>query len=65
MSKPIANIPGIPEPRPDPVALMNTVSPIKQGLEELSGQRGPQDTTAVTWGDLVALGLIARDRMPR
>lgn len=65
MSKPISNVPGIPEPRPDVGALLNTVIPLKQAVEELSGQRGPQLTTCVTWGDLVALGVIAADRVPK
>ena len=65
MSKPIPGVPGIPEPRPDVVSLQNTVIPMKIAIEEVTGQRGNVATTMVTWADLLALGLITPEQMPR
>lgn len=54
----------IPDPTTDPISLRNTTLAIKQGFEQLTGQRKNFANTAVTWGDLVALGLIKQSQVP-
>ena len=58
--------PGIPEPTSDPSGLLTTLSACKQALEVILGQRrGSRRDSAVTWGDLVELGLIEENQVPR
>jgi len=38
---------------------------MKEAVESLSGQRGGPDDVAVTWGDLLDLGLISIDQVPQ
>lgn len=58
--------PGIPEPSADPEALLNTVQALKQAVETTLGQRrGSRVTSGVTWQDLIDLGLIEPDQVPR
>lgn len=60
------NYPAIPQPSPgDPDSLYEAVSAVKENVELLTGQRGTNVTPAVTWQDLVDLGLIAADQVPR
>jgi hypothetical protein len=62
----LAKFPGIPEPTQDPEAMMATVQALKQATETILGQRrGSRVTSAVTWQDLVDLGLIEVEQIPR
>lgn len=55
----------IPEPYVnDPHTLRAAVMALKQGFETLTGQRGSMNDTAVTWDDLVQLGLIKPENVP-
>jgi hypothetical protein len=46
--------------------MMATVQALKQALETILGQRrGSRVTSAVTWQDLVDLGLIEVEQIPR
>lgn len=56
-------ITAIPEPTTDPRSLQNTTLALKEAVEVMAGQRGP--TPLVTWDDLVRLGLVAREDVPR
>jgi len=58
-------VPGIPDPQADPESLRQTVLSLKEGVEVLSGQRGGPLNAAVTWQDLVDLGLVTPARVPR
>jgi hypothetical protein len=44
---------------------MQTVSPMKEILEEMTGQLGDPLDRVVTYRDLVSLGLITKSRVPR
>lgn len=57
--------PPIEEPTVDPASLRQTALSTKQTVEILTGQRGNRMDSAVTWGELVALGIIAADQVPR
>lgn len=57
--------PGIPEPSKDPEALRLTTQSLKEGVEILSGQRGTKHNAAVTWQDLVDLGIILPSQVPK
>jgi hypothetical protein len=59
------NLPAIPDPTTDPHSLRNTAMATKELVETLAGFRGKATDVAVTWGDLVRLGLIAVDRIPK
>lgn len=50
----------IPEPNLKPESLRDSVLAIKQTVEIHTGQRGKKADTAVTWQDLVDLGLITK-----
>jgi hypothetical protein len=47
-----------------PESLLEAVSALKQTVETLTRQRKPVSAAAVTWADLVSLGLITPDRVP-
>jgi hypothetical protein len=55
----------IPVPYEDVRSLVRSVSAIKDVVEDLAGQRGTVGDTAVTFNDLVRLGLIDRERIPK
>lgn len=57
--------PGIPDPAPNIASLHNVVMPMKETIEVLTGQRGDRLTSGVTWGDLVDLGLVRKDQVPK
>lgn len=57
--------PAIPEPSADPAALYQSVLELKQAVEILTQQRKPYRNSAVTWGDLVTLGIIPESNVPR
>lgn len=54
----------IPEPVETLHSLRNSVLANKEVVETLSGQRGNILDCAVTWGDLIDLGLIKKDQAP-
>lgn len=56
--------PPIPDSTTDPASLRATDLAIKETLEILTRQRGDPLLAAVTWGDLVALGLITSAQVP-
>ncbi len=56
--------PAIPPPSTDPVSLRNADIAIKEILEILTQQRGDPLNAAVTWQDLVDLGLITLSQVP-
>jgi len=58
-------LPGIPEPYENLGALYRTAVTTKETVETLAGQRGAVADAAVTWSDLVKLGLIPPERIPR
>jgi hypothetical protein len=57
--------PVIPDPTTDPNALRVTGMALKESTEILTGQRGDRTLAAVTWQDLLALGLIPASRLPK
>lgn len=57
MSSP--GIPQIPQPVLDPRAQLQVLLALKQGMESLAGRRGDPMGRAVTFNDLVALGLVS------
>lgn len=63
MSKPIKNIPAIPEPNTSTEGMRNTLLATKEAVEVMAGQRGP--SPFVTWDDLVRLGLTTQQDVPR
>lgn len=54
----------VPEPYETLSSLRSTALALKELTEVLAGQRGSANDAAVTWGDLVALGLIKQDQVP-
>lgn len=59
-----AQYPAIPDSSTDPIALRNTDLAIKETIEILTRQRGNPLYAAVTWNDLVNLGLITAAQVP-
>lgn len=55
----------VPEPYENLHSLLTAVRALKELAEGLTGQRGTLDDRAVTWGDLVQLGLIKPDQVPK
>lgn len=55
----------IPEPYQELGSLYRTAVTTKELVEDLAGQRGTVGSSAVTWDDLVRLGLIAKERVPK
>lgn len=45
-------------------SLQATAGPTKELVEVLAGQRGSPSDAAVTWGDLIELGLIKPEQVP-
>ena len=58
------DIPTVPEPYTTVEALYASTKALKEGYEMLSGQRGGPDNIAVTWGDLLALGIVKPEQLP-
>jgi len=56
--------PSIPDPTSDPVSLRSTALALKEITEILTQQRGDRTISAVTWQDLVDLGLILPSQVP-
>jgi hypothetical protein len=57
-------VPAISEPTTEPESLRQAALQLKEGVEILSGQRGTKLNAAVTWQDLVNLGLILPSQVP-
>lgn len=58
--------PGIPEPSADVESLLNTTQALKMAAEVILGQRrGSRRDSAVTWADLVRLGIVEEGQVPR
>ena len=60
-----AKYPPIPDPTTDPESLRFSLVALKQGFEMLSHQRANPLNAAVTWADLLALGLINAAQVPK
>jgi len=57
--------PGIPDPSRSVDGMFETVTTMKQVMETMAGQRrGSRPQSAVTWQDLVDLGLIEELQIP-
>jgi hypothetical protein len=57
--------PSIPKPSADLIALSRAGDAMKETIEILTLQRGNKENGAVTWQDLVDLGLIVPTQVPR
>lgn len=64
MPKKIKRQQAIPVPYETPHSLRVTAMALKERVEVLSGARGSARDMAVTWDDLVELGLIKPDQVP-
>jgi hypothetical protein len=53
------NIPQIPQPQASPGSLAFTAQALKQAVDSLSGFRGSPTDRAVTFNDLISLGLLS------
>lgn len=60
-----ARYPSIPSPQADLVALRSTGEALKETVEMLTLQRGSHLNGAVTWQDLIDLGLALPTQVPR
>lgn len=56
---PNSNVPQIPQPLADVGALVSVAQQLKQGVDSLAGHRGNVLDRAVTFNDLINLGLVA------
>jgi len=54
----------IPEPAPTVPALYATAIALKSTMDAVTGAVGPKEQRAVTFVDLVNLGLITMDQIP-
>lgn len=59
------NYKAIPDPQATPESLQQAVIALKETVEILTRQRRPIANGAVTWQDLLDLGLIVADQVPR
>lgn len=55
---------GINHPELSLNSVQVTALQLKEAVEMLQGQRGSAYDCAVTWGDLLVLGLIKEDQIP-
>ena len=65
MATNVPKYPAINEPTVDGASLRESVLSLKEGVEMLTRQRGDPIASAVTWADLVALGLIEASDVPK
>lgn len=56
--------PTIPEPYSTVPSLYAATTALKEGYEMLTGQRGGVSDCAVTWGDLLSLGIVKPEQVP-
>jgi hypothetical protein len=59
-----AKYPAIPDPKLDLASVRDSVLALKQAFEIHSHQRSSPLVAAVTWQDLVTLGLITTAQVP-
>lgn len=57
--------PAIPDPILDLNSVREATAALKEGQEILTRIRGDRSLSAVTWQDLLALGLIKPDQIPK
>lgn len=57
--------PAIPDPITNVASLREVALALKEGQEIITRQRGDRTLSAVTWQDLLALGLIKASQLPR
>ena len=57
--------PSFTQPRPDVDTLTKAATECKEALEVMTGQRGDIEAQAVTWGDLIRLGLAKPWQVPK
>lgn len=57
--------PAIPDPVTNVDSLRDTAISMKETVEILTRQRGNRATSAVTWEDLLALGLCSAAQVPK
>lgn len=62
---PKVRYPAISKPQPDIASLMQCITELKQTVEILTKQLGPKRLNAVNYQDLVDLGLITQDQIPK
>ena len=55
----------IPTPEAETHSLYSAVMALKELTEGLAGHRGTLSDIAVTWQDLIDLGLITKEQVPR
>lgn len=60
-----AKYPSIPEPVAETNSIRDCAAAMKETVEVLTQQRGDRSLSAVTWQDLLSLGLITADQIPR
>lgn len=60
-----AKYPAIPSPQADPISLRASADALKETVEMLTLQRGSKLNGAVTWQDLIDLGLALPTQVPR
>jgi hypothetical protein len=60
-----AKYPSIPEPQAEVLALRSTAAALKETVETLTLQRGSKLNGAVTWQDLIDLGVALPTQVPR
>lgn len=61
----VPKYPAISEPTTDGASLRESVLNLKEATEMLTRQRGDPIASAITWADLVALGLIEASDVPK
>ena len=64
MSEPTLRPPAIPVPQATLASLLEIVQTIKQAIELLNGTVGEKTQRAVTFADLINLGLVKPDEIP-
>jgi hypothetical protein len=60
----LPDTPTIPEPYTTVASLYASVKALKESVEMLNGQRGDADNITVTWGQLLALGIVKPEQLP-
>jgi len=61
----VPKYPAINEPTTDAASLRDSVLSLKETTEMLTRQRGDPAVSAITWQDLVNLGLISASDIPK
>lgn len=57
--------PAITEPTTNPESLRSSILNLKESVEIVTRQRGDKAMSAVTWNDLVELGLVSSAKVPK